>query len=669
MISNNLIRTAAIVFSEENTTVQTSTIQRKIVEAVFLEENNERLSVNQIIDFLKKSLALDFSTSEIEQLINDKASHFEVFLDSSKKESFICLSNKRYAALLEKETKFSITVYITKFVEDIYRGSLSEEQILDCLHKFFYELLNTNISAFQKMASPKFKPESLFINPEIFKIDERSAINEFLEWEDSNKNLAIFALISYSLEYALITNNYSSSSLFLNSVRNKIFFLDSNIIFRAIGINGVNRKNRILTFLKKCKDSGQIFKISKFTETEFKETVRYHINQLQKVPFRKIDHRLFSRYCINPSIYEYYHEWRANHSDYRFELFFAHILVEFDSFKKSFQIVTENRVPFKESSASVKKILLDYQKEIGSFKTNGAEISLYYDAINTFLIEELRGKNNTSITDTKYYFVSTDQKLRKWDFSRNNLQPIALLPSQWLAILLKYYSRTENDYHSFVLFLKLKTNQPIISQENLQPILSGISEITQSFEDQEKILDKMVEVKFAGILNGKSKAEDIFERTIEYVAKEYDEKISRLKEHVDLSKKDIHKQQVEFKTRLMNEKAANFRTLVSLKQLIEKEAQSSFLKAKIFYSIAGVGLLGLSFGITRYLGWNEAEPFTWGIPLTYVVGSYLYSLFTGTEFSLNSFFINESIPKQFLTIADIRLQKGIRSSNTIFFPI
>ena len=44
----------------------------------------------------------------------------------------------------------------------------------------------------------------------------------------------------------------------------------------------------------------------------------------------------------------------------------------------------------------------------------------------------------------------------------------------------------------------------VISEDKLQVILAGISEITEDFEKQSAVLERMVEVKFDGILDGKS---------------------------------------------------------------------------------------------------------------------------------------------------------------------
>ncbi len=301
--------------------------------------------------------------------------------------------------------------------------------------------------------------------------------------------------------------------------------------------------------------------------------------------------------------------------------------------KRNLNVETLYKIPFDEQGKEDVKKIQEYQAEIGSIKKYGYEESHFYDAINMYLIEKLRGQNNNSITDTKFFFVSTDQKLRNWDFSRNNKQPIALIPSQWMAILLKYFSRTENDYSSFISFLKLKTNQPIISEDNLQTILAGISEITEDFERQETILDKMVELKFEGILNGENKTEEVFKKTIEFVSKEFESEIEKLNEDRNESEFNFSTQTIEFKENLLSEKQTTIVELSKQKVPIEKQAEESLNNYKLLFSLIVIGyFVGLAI-ITWKVGWDTMEPITYFLGAFRSIGTYLYTSISGKDFN------------------------------------
>ena len=73
-------------------------------------------------------------------------------------------------------------------------------------------------------------------------------INGFFKYESAEKDKLIFDIVSLSLEYCLLA---SPKELNKRQISNKIFFLDSNVIYRAIGLNGEERKNLTLQFIKR----------------------------------------------------------------------------------------------------------------------------------------------------------------------------------------------------------------------------------------------------------------------------------------------------------------------------------------------------------------------------------------------------------------------------------
>ena len=78
--------------------------------------------------------------------------------------------------------------------------------------------------------------------------------------------------------------------------------------------------------LKKCKESGQKFVISKFTRIEFFNTIEYHLQQLNtSTPFGQISPRTFRRYANGDGFYQFYHEWRDGRINYGFDIFKTHI--------------------------------------------------------------------------------------------------------------------------------------------------------------------------------------------------------------------------------------------------------------------------------------------------------------------------------------------------------
>ncbi len=347
---------------------------------------------------------------------------------------------------------------------------------------------------------------------------------------------------------------------------------------------------------------------------------------------------MFEKYNVDPSIYEYYHKWKAKRSTYSFELFTTHIYTELENFYRKYSIEIDYRIPFDENGKDEKKVIAEYKVEIASAKGKGYEQSHQFDALNTYLIEILRGHNKNTITDTKYFFVSTDQKLRGWDFTRNNYQPTALLPSHWMAILLKYFSRTNDDYSSFISFLKLKTNQPIINENDLNTILSGISELTEDFKKQETILAKMVELKFEGILNGNNNPEVVYQKSIEFVKKEFESEIDSLtKENLSVATSLIE-QKITFKKEILNEKNSAFEEMITQKEALDVLIKNDYknFKIKCFGIIVLYYILLIA--LTIKFSWDVMEPILTFLGPLGIIISLGYFMINGNDLNPSTFF-------------------------------
>lgn len=640
MINPAILRTAAVLFADDTALISPRTIHMKIVESIFLDKGNAELSVNALIDAIKLTLQLTFDEKEIRDILNaPKESNFIVRHDTKTHEAFIRLDERRFATLNSKATNHNISTFIGSFITNHYRGSLEKDAIESTLQLFVYELLNKNIKAFGKLLSSRSKADDIAIDANLFTLDERRAVNDFIDWDNPAKNKSLFHLISYAIEYSLISNNVTGNP-HLGGLKKKFFYLDNNVIYRALGINGQDRQKRICEFLKKCTDNGQTLFISKYTREEFFDTINHHISSLQKVPFGRINPWLFTKYAVNPSMYEFYHRWRDGRTAYAFTTFLAHISSLYDQFLKTFHVVEDFRVPFDEQGATTKKTIDEYTNDIMSFKGTGFEKTHRYDALNTHFVEQKRGANNIKISDTKYYFVSVDQRLRNWDFNRNDLQPIAMLPSQWMAILLRYYSRTDDDYRSYVGFLKLRQEKNLLEEEQLQYIVAGISEMTEDFDKQNTIFEKMAENSFQGILDRKdpkataSSASLFARQTLDI----------KMKDMQDAHQKDIEdaaqlyqrqKQEFEkhYKNQLLEEIRASITQLKNLRDISEAPIQSQFRRHLFLFSLPFVGNILIWSVLIYFLGWDKMEPLTYIVTLGFLLVEYLYMAIKGEHFN------------------------------------
>ncbi|MDR2382481.1 MAG: calcium uniporter family protein [Prevotellaceae bacterium] len=513
--------------------------------------------------------------------------------------------------------------------------------------------MNTNIQLYSYIL--KSNPEALkniSVDSKQFDENEICTINEFLTWNNSEKNKLLFKLVSFCIEYSLVANN-SSDDMFLNALRNKHFYLDNNVIYRALGINGEIRKRRTENFLQKCVDNGQKLYISSFSKTEFSETIDYHINQLKKVPFGKINPKLFRLCYCNEGFYEFYHEWRKNRLTYGFDSFKAYLLSLYDSFLKKHKIEEDYKIPFEKNDPNIDK----YKNEIADFKYDGYAISHKIDAQNAYLVEKKRENNNINIKDTKYYLITTDQKLKQWDEEHSQKQPLTLLPSHWMGLLIKYVSRTSDDFASFVSFLRLPHHDALLEENEIQSIVADISEITEDFNTQEFVMQRMIESKFENVINGQKDATTITSKAKQFSKDVLEEKykkelLQKDSENADLEsghKTALHSQQSEFeqkrKEQDLKTKQQNFENANRQIDSIKKRKANADTEVKKQYDnklaliIICIVLYYIALIIVTWkISWEIMEPITYFLGLGGAIGLYVFFAVKGHDFDFRKYF-------------------------------
>ena len=202
--------------------------------------------------------------------------------------------------------------------------------------------------------------------------------------------------------------------------------------------------------------------------------------------------------------------------------------------------------------------------------------------------ETKRENNNQNIFDTKYFFISSDQSLRRWDYQREDKTPIVLLPSQWMSILLRYLNRTEDDFKSFVSFLNLKNSEVLINSEKLHIVLAGIAEMTTSIEQQRFILNNLVENKFNSVVSRSMSNEQIFENAKKYAKSKLENEVEKLKiQNNDLTGKyneisadiTVHKTAVTSEIQHLKDEKEGIK-----RKLSDKEQENIHLKEQLIES-------------------------------------------------------------------------------------
>ncbi|MBB3839784.1 regulator of replication initiation timing [Runella defluvii] len=542
MQNNNIFRLSAVLYADNNYEVNPKTTQRKIVESALLEINRQSVTIHEIIDFIQETYFLTFDYSEISKIIFKQQDEKFIIGKNSDNELLISLSPKRRQNIEPKINDKNINSFIDLFLTQ--NSQFQFDKSKEIIYRFLHQQFTTNIEGFKNLINTKVNNlGKINVDYGTFIKEDQLIINSFLSWENSAKDKAIFDIASYAIEYCLLTNN-ANSSIHLSDLKNKIFYLDTNIIYRALGINGENRKKRTNTFLKKFNQAGEELKITKITENEFKDSIKFYIDKLKKYPSRAVNPQIFEDLKSLSSIYDFYYRWRIQKINHSYELFEAYILSLYEAFKSEFSIKEDYKSPIDVSEEKTKKQISEFANSIATFKAsenaNSYYDSAYNDAENILWIESKRENNVKNIFEAKFFFISTDQTLRRWDYNRSSSTPIVILPSQWFSILLRYLNRTEDDFRSFVSFLNLRNNESNYNLDKLNIIISGISEITDNPVHQRYIVKVLVEKKFNELL-----IDDLNEDEIYSGAKQFAESI--LQKSVETLNETIENKQIEIK--------------------------------------------------------------------------------------------------------------------------
>lgn len=529
-----IFRLAAVLYKDGNYEVSKENTLKKIVKAIFLENDNISKTISEIISAIFENYTLNFSEDEIELVIEKNSKIFQITKPQPIKYNLI---EKDYVKLKNKIEKNDLNFYINKYLKDIKSKNLEEDKnkILHFLYNIFTKNLE-NYNFFMHLNNDIFSNLSKITDFENGDID---LINGFFKYESAEKDKLIFDIVSLSLEYCLLA---SPKELNKHQISNKIFFLDSNVIYRAIGLNGEERKNLTLQFIKRCNDYGIILKILNITESEFKDSIKYRTNRIFHVDNINTSKKVFRKYSSD-EMYLYYYDWkekRLNVSSREFENF---IFAEYEKLKKENRITVEykNNIDYVDNNEmrSIKDDILAFKNT--PISSNG-EIIAKYDTQMILSLLEVRKKSNDinkKILNINNFLISTDQQLKDWTFQKGYEQAIILLPSEWMTIMFRFLGRTSDDYKSFVSFLNLKNKEEsTYSPEMIHIILAGVSEMTQDINRQEFYAEQIIEHDILEIMQNKDTKDEIIDKVRNYVKIDMDNELKTITQKKNKVEKD-----------------------------------------------------------------------------------------------------------------------------------
>lgn len=552
-MQKDIFRLAAAIYSESNDVVSDAEIQLQIIKCMFVATGNDYLIKSEIISKLLEIYKYHISEDEVDDILRKTKGVFQTITKDDEKA--VCLTQSAYSEC-EEAQKNNIDSFIDAFITE--KEITNPEKCKRAIHVYLYELTTTNINSYRVLLAGKdgtqFSSSELSVDVSCLSDVEKQLVHDFLAWDNIAKNAALGNLVYCCLEYCLLINGDSPNSLLKGFIRRREIYLDTNVIFRALGINGVSRQNVVMTFLRKCKQAKLKLLISHSTRTEFFDTIGYYVSQMEHYPRGDIYFGAYEE-IADYSIFAFYESWRQEHAQMSLKYFVTHIKSLYLKLIKDFGIEDDVKIPgtiyhsgefknvrnsYSTSIKSVKQgIKADYLADDYHYSNRDS-----HDATVVRYIELLREKS----ADKDIFLASSDRALRLWDMNRlDGEYPVVVYPSQLFLILLKTCGRSDNDYDSFVSFINIRPSSKRVSPENAHIILSGISSITEDISAQEHLVEAVFSDDFQNVIKNSTSDMDLYEK-VQRISQNYlDEELRKKEATIVALQEDVSRYGIEGK--------------------------------------------------------------------------------------------------------------------------
>ena len=551
----------ALMFGDNNASTFKKNLE-KMIMLVLYDSYDEPQNVISIIEKLKDYYRLDFSEHEILDVIDNQRQNRIICNKKSidRAECLYSISPSAKEALDKKTTDISIEPVVEQFLEENKDIDCDQQSFEGTLKKYFYSIFNSNAATISELLN---KNATIDFDTNInFSDEEKLQINAFLEWNNKTKDRYVFQMVSCCFDYCMMTIK-RNKNIYANIFRKKVFYLDTNIIFRMMGLNQANRKKLIDTFIRKCKDAGIELRYTNQTKQEIYNTIDYRVKQIKELlrgnnPISVESVRSMTSKFYNLSFYEAYVKWckeKANRpSDYNSfaddlkiqanNIMHQFVPKDFDSFEnlksKEFE---EHYLSLK----SFKEARRGYAKD---------EV-IQTDVNNYMFVRQQNDKEKaTDFFNTHNYLISADHVLGDWAREmRPGTVPIVVLPSVWYSLILQYTGRTDDDYASFTRFLNFSVMSLDDDQEDDTrkfEILRKVIALNEPNEIKERTLYD-IEKKLQTDYKYVDSADEIVETSHEYILDQ--ERTIIAEQYKKESEERVEQVKTEIEARLAEEKA------------------------------------------------------------------------------------------------------------------
>lgn len=497
MIQNNYMRLALILESGNAVTISTNIY--KLIKGTLYFEDKE-MNAFEISSELQKLFSLEYTPEELLKVLKQKNFDGLISCDNYQPDGLTkryMLTPEEYNKFKNKQYEFYFDEVIQAFQNFLFKKysnkKYEDEDLKNIIQNFLYNVFCEDSNTIKQLINTG----NDLLNTPISKLnnDEKKIINDFLNWDNDEKNQFLYRSVSCGIDYCMLSLKKDVKT-FSHIFKGKIFYLDTNIIFRLLGVNSLERQKLTKTFIKKCQSVGISIRYTNHTLKEIESSIKYNVNNLQ-VLYK-------NNQPLNPEVLDYagfidadngfiraHYEWaKQNNRNINYDAFLNYLKVETKKILNDFEMdsfESFNRGKLQEKFKTNFEDLKTCKESTG----RGVNQLTVSTDVNNYMY--IRGKNEKTkskdITNMNNYMISADQILINW--AKGILvgcTPCIILPSVWYSIILKYQGRTLDDFKAFTQFFNFRINDGVKINSSKKRALDCVLELDESSDIKEEIL-------------------------------------------------------------------------------------------------------------------------------------------------------------------------------------
>ena len=275
-MNENMLRMALVINTSHDNFIKN--LSNILLYLLYNDGSPNQYTADELKDLVEKTIHLQFTVNEIESALKNCESDRLIFKYNDKY-TLDELGCKKVTRNSNNDIKRLIDKYLLVYQIEGY----GHEDLFQLICNYLYNLLDSNIKDLLHLLDIEKRAMLEIQNEDSgYTNEQRRIINDFLDWDDKEKNEILFRLIAFSVDYCRLTTKKNINS-FTALLKGKKFYIDANVIYRLMGINNESRRKAMKEFVEKCRETGIELLYTNVTYKELTETFVYYVDKIKQV--------------------------------------------------------------------------------------------------------------------------------------------------------------------------------------------------------------------------------------------------------------------------------------------------------------------------------------------------------------------------------------------------